>query len=396
MPISGHGLAVVLRSSDELVPSWGGEILLRLDVIAPAAAFPDAAPSVRAPMRLAIVLDGPVADTAALVASAIENSGASDRVGLILAGPRHPVLPPIAGSHRTLLSAAVERLIAQSTRVPLRGPDRDLAGALTLARQWLTVSAPGDSAAPDRRVLVISDGAGVASGGANLAREVAALAASSVQLVAVGAERLDPTALAPLGEGAHAGGSLDDRRAAIEAAVPAPGDVVLDDVELTLASVPAPARVIETSGGHSALGLDRDRLLLGELYAGEARTEVIRLALPAWVPASRSTHGGGDLPRHRLGPPADRRDHHPLPLPADIEQIAEARRGDVIAYASALAMVRRLHRAFLGSDIDRLGGLRPMAALQARSLVQLSQTNGDPALWAQAEVLTTLLGVVEE
>lgn len=397
MPISGHGLAVVLRSSDELIPSWGGEILLRLDVIAPAAAFPAAAASVRAPMRLAIVLDGPVADTAALVASAIENSGASDRVGLILAGPRHPVLPPIAGSHRTLLSAAVERLIAQSTRAPVRGPDRDLAGAFTLARQWLTVSAPGDSAAPDRRVLVISDGAGVASGGAGLAREVAALAASSVQVVAVGAERLDPAALAPLGEGAHAGGSLDDRRAAIESAVPAPGDVVLDDVELTLASVPAPARVIETSGGHSALGLDRDRLLLGELYAGEARTEVIRLALPAWVPGEpldltvaatyRDTASG--LPQT-----AETTIH--CRYSADIEQIAEARRGDVIAYASALAMVRRLHRAFLGSDVDRLGGLRPMAALQARSLVQLSKTNGDPALWAQAEVLTTLLGVVEE
>ena len=397
MPIEGRGLAVVLRSSDELVPSWGGEILLRLDVIAPAAAFPAAAASVRPPLRLAIVLDGPVADTAALVASAIESAGAADRVGLILAGPRHPVLPPIAGSHRTLLSAAVERLIAQSARTPLRGPDRDLAGALALARQWMTVSAPGDSSAPDRRVLVLSDGAGVASGGAALAREVAALAATSVQLVAVGAQRLDPAALAPLGEGAHAGGSLDDRRAAVEAAVPAPGDVVLEEVELSLASVPAPARVIETSGGHSALGLDRDRLLLGELYAGEARTEVVRLALPAWVPGEpldlTVTASYRDV---ASGLPQTAETTIHCRYSADVEQIAEARRGDVIAYASGLAMVRRLHRAFLGSDVDRLGGLRPMAALQARSLVQLSAKTGDPALWAQAEVLTTLLGVVEE
>ena len=397
MPIEGHGLAVVLRSSDELIPSWGGEILLRLDVIAPADAFPAAAPSLRPPLRLAIVLDGPSAGTAALVDSAIESSGASDRVGLIVSGPRHPVLPPIAGSHRTLLSAAVERLIAQSARAPQRGPDRDLAGALALARKWLTVSAPGDSAATDRRVLVISDGVGVASGGAPLASEVAALAAASVQLVGVGAERLDPAALAALGEGMHATGSLDDRRAAVEAAVPAPGDVVLDDVELSLASVPAPARVIETSGGHSALGLDRDRLMLGELYAGEARTEVVRLVLPPWVPGEpldltvtasyRDTASG--LPQTAFTTLHCR-------YSADIEAIAEARRGDVIAYASALAMVRRLHRAFLGSDVDRLGGLRPMAALQARSLIKLSQTNGDPALWAQAEVLTTLLGVVEE
>lgn len=397
MPIEGHGLAVVLRSSDELVPSWGGEILLRLDVIAPAAAFPAAAASVRAPLRVAIVLDGPVADTAALVAAAIESSGASDRVGLILAGPRHPVLPPIAGSHRTLLTAAVERLIAQSTRAPVRGPARDLAGALALARKWLTVSAPGDSAATDRRVLVISDGVGAASGGAPLAAEVAALAQASVQLVAVGAARLDPTALAALGADAHAGGSLDERAAAVEAAVPAPGDVVLDDVELSLSSVPAPARVIESSGGHSALGLDRDRLLLGELYAGEARTEVIRLALPPWVPGEPlDLTVTADYRDAATGLPQTAYTTIHCRYSADIEQIAEARRGDVIAYASALAMVRRLHRAFLGSDVDRLGGLRPMAALQARSLVQLSRTNGDPALWAQAEVLTTLLGVVEE
>jgi hypothetical protein len=397
MPIEGHGLAVVLRSSDELVPSWGGEILLRLDVIAPAAAFPAAAASVRAPLRLAIVLDGPVGDTAALVAAAIENSGASDRVGLILAGPRHPVLPPIAGSHRTLLTAAVERLIAQSARSPVRGPDRDLAGALALARQWLTVSAPGDSAAIDRRVLVLSDGVGAASGGAPLAREVAALASASVQLVAVGATRLDPAALAALGDGAHAGGSLDERSAAVEAAVPAPGDVVLDDVELTVASVPAPAHVIESSGGQSALGLDRDRLLLGELYAGEARTEVVRLALPAWVPGEPlDLTVAANYRDTASGSPQTAFTTIHCRYSADIEQIAEARRGDVIAYASALAMVRRLHRAFLGSDVDRLGGLRPMAALQARSLVQLSKTNGDPALWAQAEVLSTLLGVVEE
>ena len=50
----------------------------------------------------------------------------------------------------------------------------------------------------------------------------------------------------------------------------------------------------------------------------------------------------------------------------DVDEIANARNGDVIAYASALAMVRRLHRAFAGSDVERLGGLRPIAIQQAR------------------------------
>jgi hypothetical protein len=137
--------------------------------------------------------------------------------------------------------------------------------------------------------------------------------------------------------------------------------------------------------------------MLGELYAGEARTEVIRLGLHAWVPgepleltvAANYRDAASGLAQTAYTTLHCR-------YSADIEAIAEARRGDVIAYASALAMVRRLHRAFLGSDVDRLGGLRPMAALQARSLAQLSAVNGDPALAAQAEVLTTLLGVVDD
>ena len=59
-------------------------------------------------------------------------------------------------------------------------------------------------------------------------------------------------------------------------------------------------------------------------------------------------------------------------------------------------MVRRLHRAFLGSEVDRLGGLRPMVQMQARSLLAMDADAHDPALRAQAEILSALLGVVEE
>ncbi|MFO0762974.1 MAG: hypothetical protein U0359_41445, partial [Byssovorax sp.] len=164
-----------------------------------------------------------------------------------------------------------------------------------------------------------------------------------------------------------------------------------------LSSVPAPARVIEASGGQSSLGLDADRLILGEMYAGEARTEMLRLALPPWVPGEpmEITVSARYLDV-ASGQPQEARALLVCHYSADVEEIAEARHGDVIAYASALAMVRRLHRAFLGSEVDRLGGLRPMVQMQARSLFAMDAASHDPALRAQAEILTALLGAVEE
>src|SRR5207245_2159793 len=71
---------------------------------------------------------------------------------------------------------------------------------------------------------------------------------------------------------------------AVANAVPPPGDVVLENVTLSIDSAPAPARIVESSGGEFAADVDVDRLHLGDLYAGEARTEVVRVILPPFVP----------------------------------------------------------------------------------------------------------------
>ncbi|MFO0761966.1 MAG: hypothetical protein U0359_36335, partial [Byssovorax sp.] len=382
VPVEGHGLAVVLRSSDVLVPSWGGEILVRLDAVAPAEAFPAATPSLRPVTDLAIVIDGPRSDTRGLVATALEDLGGADKVTLIDAGSTGRaklVLPLVPGSHRTLVGATVERLVAQAAKNNFALSARDLPGALALARQTLDGKLAGDAAPRHKQVLVISDAAGVLQGGARVDAEVKAVAAAGLRLGAVGADRLDPTALAPLGADVHASGSLAERQEALEDLVPPPGDVVLDQVELRLSSVPAPARVIEASGGQSSLGLDADRLILGEMYAGEARTEMLRLALPPWVPGEpmEITVSARYLDV-ASGQPQEARALLVCHYSADVEEIAEARHGDVIAYASALAMVRRLHRAFLGSEVDRLGGLRPMVQMQARSLFAMDAASHDP------------------
>jgi hypothetical protein len=418
--VEGPGLAVVLRSSDVLIPSWGGEILLRLDAIAPVAAFPHAAASVRVPERLVIVVDGAGPDTVALATVALDNLGGNDRAGIVdtghdgggphtpggghippLAGPARgarPVLPLLPGSHHTLLRAAVERLVSQGEASRHQPPAaRDLAGALAMARGWITAAGvPGDRTATPH-VLVLTDGIGAARGGARLAEEVRDLGAAGVQVLTVATDHTDAGTLSVHGAGRAAVSSLDDRKELVDRALPPPGDVVLDDVRLSTSSVPAPARVIEVSGGDTALGLYSDHLMLGQVYAGEARTEVARVALPPWVPGEPLEL---TVTARYLDVKSGRQESAQATIRCrysdNVEEIAKARHGDVIAYASALAMVRRLHRAFLGSELDRPGGIRRLATMQATTLADLARVHHDRALATQSEMLTTLLGVIDD
>jgi len=395
--LSGNGLAVVLRTSDHLVPSWGGEILVRIDALVPAEAFPEA--EARPPRVLAVVIDGQSANTAPLVEAALDNLGVRDRVMVIDASPARAVLPLMPGAHRTLLGAAVERVATPRERFGAARA-RDLAGALALARGHLAGRGRAEAVDADvvRQVLVVTDGAGVAAGGPRLREELDRLEAQGIHLTGVGApDHLAVEALRALGEDVHAGGSIDERADAVADAVPPPGEVVLQDVELTLSSAPAPLRVIELSGGDSALTPESHRILLGELYAGEARTEVARVAVPVWVPGEPlEIEVTATYREASRGEPLSARRSIRCRYSNDVQSIANARHGDVIAYASALAMVRRLHRAFLGSQVDQLGGLRPVVAWQARSLSTLAKVQRDPALGTQAEILATLLGAIED
>ncbi|MBK9260271.1 MAG: VWA domain-containing protein [Polyangiaceae bacterium] len=396
--ISGPGLAVVIRSSDVLIPSWGGEVLVRIDVIAPRDAFPHAHASVREPRRIALVIDGYTSETVHHARTVLDNLGALDRIVVIDAQGARLVVPPLPGSDHTLLDGAIARVVGRPSSSKERG-SRDLPKALALARRFLTGYA-SDSApvAAARQVIVLTDGIGVARGELRLASEIASLKRSSVRVSALGmTSSLGPAHLVPFEHEGFVGTSVDKRDELLEKLVPPPGDVVLEDVELTFSSVPAPVRVLEVSGGFTALSLDHDRLALGDLYAGEARTEVARVVMPVWVPGEpleftvtaryRDAATGAWFAANStiLGRYDD-----------DVERIARARHGDVIAYASALSMVRRLGRIFQGSRTDHLGGLRPIVAMQADSLARLSRETGDGALGVQADVLRALLGVVDD
>jgi hypothetical protein len=397
----GQGLLLVLRTSDVLVPTWGGEVLVRIDAIVPSSAFPAAAGSVRAPLRLAVIIDGDSAALTELADAALDNLGERDRVTLIDGDRGRTVVPLLPGTHRTLLRGAVERL-AQ----PHRPATRRLAESLELARRWVTAPvadarAPHSAAVarqePERKVLVVSDGAGVAQAGPRLGAALGALRGAGVAVTVAAPSPVDAEALAPFGGAVIAAGSADDRADAVADLLPPPGDVALRDVAISISSVPAPARVLEISGGSPSLSLDADHLWLGDLYAGEARTEVARVALPVWVAGERlEITVTAHYRDAQSGAPLTASTTLRGLYSADVADIASARHGDVIAYASALAMVRRLDRAFAGSAVDRLGGLRPVVAWQARSLGAMAKLNHDAALGTQAEVLGTLLGAIEE
>jgi len=396
--ISGPGLSVVVRSSDALLPSWGGEILLRLDVAVPTIAYPKQdEQSGRAPLRLVLIVDGAGPNTADLAVAALDGLGHSDRIAIVHASPPRVVVPMVPGTHRTLLEAAAER-VARPTRSP-----RDLSAALELAGHLTHEdedATPRDAGRSQQRVLVISDGLRDEPRG-KLRSLVDSLERKGAQVSAVGAsDNLPLGALEALGPRTLAGVEYQQRRAWLARSVPPPGRVVVSDLVLHIASSPAPARIIEPSGGIASLRLEADELFLGDLYVGEARTEVLRVAMPVWVPGEpleltiTATYGSpdGDV-RYQAHNTLD------FTYSADIAALANRRHGDVIAYASALAMVRRLDRAFVGFDRRRFrqrkkAGLHDLVAWQARSMRQMAKEHHDPALAQQAEVLRTLLAAL--
>src|SRR5690606_17387667 len=106
------------------------------------------------------------------------------------------------------------------------------------------------------------------------------------------------------------------------------------DLTLELTAAPAPLRILEASGADVEWGLEADRLPLGDFNLGESRTEVLRVSIPEWVDgqplalrlrASYQVEGRSGRSRSSL--------NLGLRYTQDIEVLANARNGDVIAYA---------------------------------------------------------------
>lgn len=352
--LATQGLAIVLRPSDTRVPSWGGEILLRVDVHATAAAG-----TTRAGESVAIVVDGEGEEVDALVEVAVAQLGARDRLTVIDArGPR-VLVPTMPATHRSLALAATGQRLARPKVV------RDVGAAISMAL------ASHGKAGP-RRTLVISREA-------KLSAEKPVTAAIAVH-VANGASI---AVVDPKDAGAPA---------AAQAFIPPAGPISFRDLAISFAGSPSPSRVLEATSGENLWTLDGTDLVLGDVRAGEARSEVLRITVPPWVPGTR----------YELRVEArtlDAASGKLRFLPADIfctydndlERIAESRHGDVIAYASALATLHRLHAAFVGDGVKLHGGLWSLAKMQAQSLALLARDFPDRGFAEDAAVLQALL-----
>jgi len=356
------GLVVAMRPSDTRVPSWGGEMFVRVDVAAPA----DATTAARWGEDLAIVVDGRGRDTLALCEAALGQLAGRDRVVVVDAAGAHVVVPAMPASNRSLVLAAIERRLAAAPAAP-SGRARAVATALAATTRGTL-----------RRVLVLSD-----AGDAAREEAVAGLGDAMVPLVAVATRtrtRGDPAA------------DLDARQRAVRDFVPAAGAPAFGDVVLAFDGTPAPSHVLEASGGDARWELEGGELGLGDLRAGDERTEVVRVTVPAWTPGEAFTlhatarfadlaHGGATRAMSVA---------MPCVYDDDIERLAESRNGDVIAYASALATVARLDAAFAGAAPTPLA-LRPLARVHARSLALLARDRNDRAAAVQAALLEALL-----
>jgi hypothetical protein len=359
--LATQGLAIVLRTSDTRVPSWGGEVLVRVDVIAPAAEG-----AARWGENIALVVDGEGSDTTALADVALERLAGRDRVTIVDSRGARVVVPSMPAANRSMAVAALGLQIHQVARAP-----RNLGAAIAAAGKAIV---GGDHV--NQRVLVLSDKALDPSAAAQLEQ----LKQRGVQTASV------------LTISANGTDDLDERSEQVRTAIPAAGNTVFRSVELSFEGTPAPSHVLEASGGDTRWRLDAGDVILGNVRAGEARTEMLRVSVPAWVPGEKFhftvTAHVDDL---TWGGPRDFSAEVPCVYDDDIERIAKSRHGDVIAYASAMATLKRLDQAFSGVDSGKAGSLRKLAEMHARSMQMLARDTKDFATQEQADMLVALL-----
>jgi hypothetical protein len=229
-----------------------------------------------------------------------------------------------------------------------------------------------------RRVLVLSDKPEAA-----LAEATRGLAGEWVPLEVVGTS---------------AGGDPEARIQQVQAFIPPAGSLAVHSVVLTFEGIPAPAHVLEASGGDASWELEGGELALGDVQAGEERTEVVRVTIPAWSPGEAFTLHAAARFEAEAHPGEVRRLYADVPCTYDdnVERLAESRNGDVIAYASALATLARLDAAFIGGTGCDANGLLPLARMHARSLALLARDMRDPAAAERAALLEALLAALRQ
>jgi hypothetical protein len=383
------GFAITLRPSDTRVPMWGGEVLIRVDILAPAAA--DAA---RWGEDVAVVIEGRGPDSAVLAETTLAQLGGRDRVIIVDALGAKVVVPRMPASTRSIAMAAIDRRLEHAPRAAAKN---NLAEAIKVAHGALA------KATTLRRLVLITDRKTSEPIDGALAKELAALhddhvAFFAVSSVADGSHSALDAFSQDAGGTWNADGDLGARKYALRDAVPAAGKPAWTDVVLSFTGTPAPSHVLEASGGDARWALDAGELALGDVRAGDERTEVIRVSVPAWIAGEKFSFGVtarfGDVSRNNEARTMSA--VIPCVYDDDIERIAKSRNGDVIAYASALATLKRLDAAFVGEGVDKVDGLAQIAKIHAKSMELFARDMKDPASKEQADFLNALLAAEKD
>jgi hypothetical protein len=377
------GFAITLRASDTRVPAWGGEVLVRIDVLAPAAQG-----AARWGEDVAIVLDGRGPDTYALVDATLGQLGGRDKITIVDGMGARVIVPMMPASHRSMILAALQKQLPNK-------PPLQLAQALELARKSMGKETL-------RRIVVLSDRKTYEALSPEMEQALARVHEDHIKLAAIATiPYADARMLSGIAGGAGGKYSVEDayaaREAALKEAVPPSGTTSFKDVILTFQGTPAPSHVLEASGGDVRWRLDSGELAIGDIRAGDGRTEVVRVTVPAWVPGEsfHFTVNARFEDVQRNGEKRSMTAHIPCVYDDDIERIANSRHGDVIAYSSALATLKRLDAAFVGDGIDKGGGLYKIAVMHAQSMSLLARDMRDPQIYEQAELLSALLAATK-
>lgn len=388
--VTAGSLGVELRGSDRLVPAWGGDTYVRVDL---AAGTPRPAPPAR---DLAVLLD--VREPNALprarrIAGALfETLRDRDRGALVSTEARGRALVPLLG--RGAMPLLVER--TREYQAPA-GQD-DLAGALARALETMRRSereGPGNDGRIRRLVLLTASGELL---DAEVIARIEALSAEGVELVVVPLSEGAARRFESLGQrtGALVLPELADdygqERGAIEELSSLPeGEIAARNVSLVVDSVPGPAHLIEVAGATPTWTPGGGEVPLGDVRDGDRRTLVLRALVPPWRSEGRFELFVRVRYEDEQGPHEVHR-RFTATYTNQPREWADSRAGDVLQYVSLLNTLSHVQAAIARGDLLTLGALRDAASLQGRALRDYADANRDDAMAGQSALLLGLLG----
>jgi hypothetical protein len=380
--LAAGGVGMTLRASDRLVPSWGGDYYVRVDVR--SAALTERPPS----RDLAVVIDtrdhGSLDRMRRLGAAIFETMRPGDRGALLTSGDGGQVLVP-------LYSFAAVPLLVERAGSFDPDPNDDLGVAIQRAVAYLS----SGGADRTRRLIVFSSSSAVLDSEVREWVSVARQSQIDVVLVpfAVGTairfQRLaSVTQATAVGQIPH-DDAEEQRSVETLSALPSLR-AVADSVTLTIESFPGPLHLIEVAGAHASWTPSGGEVVLGPVRAGEDKTLVLRTSVPAWQDSApfeirvrvhvHDASGDHDATRTLTAR-----------YTASPAEQAASRSGDVLQYVSLLNTLSNVQAAIVRDDPATFGSLREAATLQAHTLALYAREHQDEIMGEQASLLQQLI-----